>query len=84
MPENPDAVVIGVDFGTLSGRAVAVRVRDGAELGSAVHPYAHAVVERELPATGEKLPPDWALQMPAVDRIAVTRPVPGGRKGLLT
>ena len=27
--------VIGVDFGTLSGRAVVVRVRDGAELGAA-------------------------------------------------
>jgi hypothetical protein len=42
------------------------------------------VVERELPATGELLPPDWARQMPAVDRIAATRPVPGGRTGLLT
>ena len=42
------------------------------------------VVERELPATGEKLPPDRALRMPAVVRIAGTRPVPGGRKGLLT
>ena len=31
--------VIGVDFGTLSGRAVVVRVSDGAELGSAVHDY---------------------------------------------
>ena len=28
--------VIGVDFGTLSGRALVVRVRDGAELGSAI------------------------------------------------
>jgi hypothetical protein len=42
------------------------------------------VVERELPATGEKLRPGWALRMPAVDRIAGTGPVPGGRKGLLT
>ena len=29
-------LVVGVDFGTLSGRAVVVRVHDGAELGSAV------------------------------------------------
>jgi L-ribulokinase len=64
MSEKPGAHVIGVDFGTLSGRAVVVRVSDGAELGSAVHPYEHAVVERTLPATGEQLPPDWALQMP--------------------
>ena len=81
---NAAAAVVGVDFGTLSGRAVVVRVSDGAELGSAVHPYGHAVVERELPATGEKLPPDRALRMPAVERIAGTRPVPGGREGLLT
>ncbi|GIF78377.1 ribulokinase [Asanoa siamensis] len=64
--------VVGVDFGTLSGRAVVVRVSDGAELGSAVHAYEHAVVEDRLPATGAKLPPDWALQMPG-DWLAVLR-----------
>jgi L-ribulokinase len=56
--------VIGIDFGTLSGRAVVVRVSDGAELGSAVHEYPHAVIDRELPASGERLGPDWALQDP--------------------
>ncbi|MGI5241286.1 ribulokinase [Dactylosporangium sp. CA-139066] len=56
--------VVGVDFGTLSGRAVVVRVGDGAELGTAVHEYRHGAVERTLPATGEVLPPHWALQMP--------------------
>ena len=56
--------VVGIDFGTLSGRAVVVRVSDGAELGSAVHEYAHGVIDRELPATGERLPADWALQDP--------------------
>jgi L-ribulokinase len=70
-----DPLVVGIDFGTLSGRAVVVRVRDGAELGSAVHEFPHAVIERELPATGERLPPDWALQEPEdwleVLRIAV-------------
>ena len=40
--------VIGVDYGTLSGRAVVVRVSDGAELGSAVHEYPHAVVTETL------------------------------------
>src|SRR3954453_11561588 len=63
--QDNQAVVVGVDFGTLSGRAVVVRVSDGAELGSAVHPYAHAVVERELPATGELPPPVWFLQIPS-------------------
>ncbi|GIF21970.1 L-ribulokinase [Actinoplanes tereljensis] len=57
--------VIGVDYGTLSGRAVVVRVSDGAELGSAVHPYAHGVLETHLPGeTARLLPPDWALQVP--------------------
>jgi L-ribulokinase len=64
MSTRPDACVVGVDFGTLSGRAVVVRVADGAELGSAVHDYANAVIERELPATGKPLPPQWALQDP--------------------
>jgi L-ribulokinase len=58
------AHLVGVDFGTLSGRAVVVRAEDGAELGSAVHEYAHGVMERELPASGERLPPQWALQDP--------------------
>jgi L-ribulokinase len=56
--------VIGVDFGTLSGRAVVVRAQDGEELGSAVHEYRHGVIERTLPASGAELPPQWALQDP--------------------
>ena len=73
------ALVVGVDFGTLSGRAVVVRVRDGAELGSAVHEYVHAVMERELtagPAAAAgapvALPPEWALQV-AADYVDVLR-----------
>ena len=41
------------------------------------------VVECSLPASDEQLPPDRALQTPSVDRMAGTRPVPAGRKGLL-
>jgi L-ribulokinase len=67
-----DACVIGIDYGTLSGRAVVVAVADGAELGSAVHEYAHGVIERELPASGARLPPQWALQDPD-DYIDVLR-----------
>jgi L-ribulokinase len=61
----PEAVVIGIDYGTLSGRAVVVRVRDGAELASAVHHYTHRVMDRVLAPTGEPLAPDWALQVPS-------------------
>jgi L-ribulokinase len=69
-------VVIGVDFGTLSGRALVVRASDGAELGSAVHEYRHGVVERRLPATGASLPPDWALQVPDDYRDVLRHAVP--------
>ena len=56
--------VVGVDFGTLSARAVVVRVDDGAEIGTAMHAYRHGVIDRRLPSSGEELPPDWALQDP--------------------
>src|SRR3954452_7260000 len=55
---DPLAHVVGVDFGTLSGRAVVVRAVDGEEVGSAVHEYARGVIESDLP-------PSWALQDPA-------------------
>jgi L-ribulokinase len=44
---------------------VVVRAHDGEELGSAVHEYPHAVIERTLPSSGAELPPQWALQDPA-------------------
>jgi len=65
--------VIGVDFGTLSGRALVVRVSDGTEAGTAVAEFPHGVIDRELPGGGE-LPPDWALQVPA-DYLDVLRRV---------
>jgi L-ribulokinase len=61
---RPAAYVVGVDFGTLSGRALVVRVADGAELGSAVHEYRHGVMDEVLDASGRRLPLDWALQDP--------------------
>ena len=66
------SVVVGIDFGTLSGRAVVVRVRDGHQLGSAVHVYAHGVIDTTLPGSAQRLPKDWALQVPA-DYIDVLR-----------
>jgi L-ribulokinase len=61
---------IGVDFGTESGRALVVRVRDGAELASAVHHYGDNVIDEHLPGDPTPLPPEWALQNPD-DYIAV-------------
>jgi L-ribulokinase len=72
MPQPPaDPLVVGVDFGTLSGRAVVVRVADGAELGSAVTEYRHGVLAERLP-DGRGLPPEWALQVPG-DYVDVLR-----------
>ncbi|MET9630956.1 ribulokinase [Lentzea sp. NPDC006480] len=59
-------LVVGIDFGTLSARAVVVRVSDGAELGSAAVDYAHGVLEPE---------PQWALQVPS-DYLDALRAVP--------
>ena len=73
-PVPDTAVVIGVDFGTLSGRAVVVRVTDGEELGLATCEYPNGVLDRALP-DGTALPPEWALQVPEdyreVLRVAV-------------
>ena len=67
--DNP--LVVGVDFGTLSARAVVVRASDGAELGSGLGEYAHGSIERTLPSTRQPLPPDWALQDPEDWRTAL-------------
>jgi L-ribulokinase len=59
-----DAVAIGIDFGTLSGRVVVASVTDGRELSSAEHVYAHGAIEESLPGSGVRLPRSWALQSP--------------------
>lgn len=54
---------IGVDFGTLSGRAVLVNAATGEELADSVYDYPHGVMDEALP-DGTKLGVDWALQHP--------------------
>lgn len=61
---------IGIDFGTLSGRAVLVDVRDGREIATAIHEYSNGVIDSTLPGMREPLPPEWALQDP-LDYIEV-------------
>ncbi|HSO78457.1 MAG TPA: FGGY family carbohydrate kinase, partial [Bacteroidales bacterium] len=54
---------IGVDFGTLSGRAVIVNVENGDEVAVSVFEYPHGVMDEKLP-DGTSLGVDWALQHP--------------------
>ena len=54
---------IGVDFGSLSARALVAEIGTGRELGCASMDYPHAVMSRALP-DGTPLKPDWALQHP--------------------
>ena len=60
----------------MSARAVVVRVSDGMEMGEAEHVYRHGVMDDVLAATGEQLPPDWALQEPTdyVDALQTAVP----------
>ncbi|PDQ35673.1 MAG: ribulokinase [Candidatus Lumbricidophila eiseniae] len=67
-----ECCVVGVDFGTLSARAVVVRIADGTELGSAAFDYPHAVMDTVLASSGAPLPPRWALQ-DATDYTAALR-----------
>lgn len=67
---------IGVDFGTLSGRAVLVDTTTGEEVAVAVHEYSHGVMDEKLP-DGTPLGVDWALQHPQdyLDVFRVTVPM---------
>lgn len=54
---------IGLDYGTLSVRALLVNIETGEEASVSVYEYPHGVMDTQLP-TGEKLPANWALQEP--------------------
>ncbi|MDF2685728.1 MAG: L-ribulokinase [Clostridia bacterium] len=76
---------IGIDFGTLSGRAVLIELGTGREIESCVYEYPHGVMSNNLP-NGGKLPDDFALQYP-LDYINVlknTIPVVIKKSGILS
>ena len=56
-------LALGLDFGTESVRALLVDLR-GRERAVSVVKYRHGQILDSLPTSGEKLPPDFALQHP--------------------
>lgn len=54
---------IGIDYGSLSARAVIIDIHTGEELATSIYEYPHSIMETSLP-TGEPLGLDWALQHP--------------------
>lgn len=69
------AYVLGIDFGTLSGRAVLVDVATGEEVASAVEDYRHGSIEEHLPGSQRPLPREFALQHPQDYLETLTRTV---------
>ncbi|MCK6258853.1 ribulokinase [Fictibacillus sp. KIGAM418] len=55
--------VIGIDYGTESGRVLLVEAASGEEIATNVTAYRHGVMDEELPG-GTALEADWALQHP--------------------
>lgn len=54
---------LGLDFGTLSARAILVDIQTGEEKADAVYAYPHGVISKQLP-DGTVLHPHFALADP--------------------
>lgn len=67
---------LGIDFGTLSARAVLIRIKDGRKVAESISVYPHGVMDEALP-NGRRLLPSYALQHPNDYRDALRRVVAG-------
>lgn len=67
---------IGVDYGSLSGRAVLVSLENGKEIADHVVEYPHAVMNQTLPKKSIKLGHEWALQHPTDYMDVIKQAVP--------
>ncbi len=67
---------LGIDFGTLSARAVLVDVENGEEIATSIHEYANGVIDHALPSSGTELPHGWALQDPKDYLISLETTIP--------
>lgn len=66
---------IGIDFGTLSGRALLADVQTGEALAVSVFPYPNGVMSEALPS-GTPLGIDWALEHPQDYLDVLTNTIP--------
>ena len=67
--------VLGLDFGTESGRVMLVNADNGDEVAWHVVPYPNGVLDRQLP-DGTPLGHDWALQDPNDYLTVLTQGIP--------
>jgi L-ribulokinase len=72
----PRRFVLGIDFGTLSARALLVDADTGEEVATAEHEYTRGVLDESLPSSRDRLPPATALQDPADYLTSMARIVP--------
>jgi L-ribulokinase len=62
-PSSP-VYAIGLDFGTAAARTLLLDLASGEEVALCELPYAHGVIDKILPGTGEHLGVDWSLHDP--------------------
>ena len=53
---------IGIDYGTLSVRALLVNIETGEEVAASIYEYPHGVMEEHIPS-GKKLPVGWRYRI---------------------